>query len=307
MSVSLEEIQRSLDLRANSLIVTVFGDTILPLGGGTWLSGLIALMADFGLSERLVRTGVYRLQKLGILQSRTEGRRAYYSLSDLGRATFETAEKRIYQLPDKSWNGEWQLIYLLPGLSGKERRRVKKELAWQSFGEIGPSLLARPSNQTLDQSFLVKEETLKQFILPFTSKLDSEFPDVALSSLVANSWELDQLQSDYEKFIARFTMQEHDLDGLLRKNASAPFVLRTLLIHDYRHLLLHDPQLPEDLLPKNWTGTHASELAASIYKETASNAQNYAIEKLSPNEASEVKINPDFYRRFDNLDSDRQN
>ena len=34
-------------------------------------------------------------------------------------------------------------------------------------------------------------------------------------------------------------------------NGEAAFIGRTLLIHEYRRILLHDPDVPETLLPAN--------------------------------------------------------
>ena len=48
-------------VRAKSLLITIFGDTLEPRGGGVWLASLIQLAKPIGLSERLVRTSVYRL------------------------------------------------------------------------------------------------------------------------------------------------------------------------------------------------------------------------------------------------------
>ena len=43
--------------RVPSLIVTVWGDALVPHGGTAWLATLIALLAGFGVNERAVRTG----------------------------------------------------------------------------------------------------------------------------------------------------------------------------------------------------------------------------------------------------------
>ncbi len=72
-------------LRSGSLITTVFGDAIAPRGGTVWLGSLISVMADFGVSERLTRTSVFRLVKDGWLQSAQIGRRSHYRLTDEGR------------------------------------------------------------------------------------------------------------------------------------------------------------------------------------------------------------------------------
>ena len=42
-------------IRAGSLIITVYGDAILPRGGTVWLGSLINLLEPLGLNQRLVR------------------------------------------------------------------------------------------------------------------------------------------------------------------------------------------------------------------------------------------------------------
>ena len=81
----VDEFRSRPTMRAGSLITTVFGDAIAPRGGTVWLGSLIRALAEFGVSERLVRTSVFRLAKDGWLQSQQLGRRSYYSLTDTGR------------------------------------------------------------------------------------------------------------------------------------------------------------------------------------------------------------------------------
>ena len=50
--------RRQRPLRGGSLIITIFGDSIMPRGGAVSLGSLIALGAPFGLNERLVRTAI---------------------------------------------------------------------------------------------------------------------------------------------------------------------------------------------------------------------------------------------------------
>ncbi len=50
-------------VQAGSLIITVFGDAILPRGGRIWLGSLIRLLEPLELNERLIRTSVFRLAK----------------------------------------------------------------------------------------------------------------------------------------------------------------------------------------------------------------------------------------------------
>src|SRR5450755_4492623 len=88
--------RRQRPLRGGSLIVTLFGDSIMPRGGAVALGNLIALAAPFGLNERLVRTAAARLAKDGWLEGRRAGKRSEYHLSHDGRERFAEATRRIY-------------------------------------------------------------------------------------------------------------------------------------------------------------------------------------------------------------------
>ena len=68
-------------MRAKSLLITIFGDALEPRGGQVWLSSLIALARPLGVSERLVRTSVYRLAQEKWLERTASGRRSYYAIN----------------------------------------------------------------------------------------------------------------------------------------------------------------------------------------------------------------------------------
>ena len=70
------------DISARSVLVTVFGDTIAPLGGRVWLSDLFDLLAPFPFTERLVRTSMSRLVAEGWCVPEKVDRRSRYDLTD---------------------------------------------------------------------------------------------------------------------------------------------------------------------------------------------------------------------------------
>ena len=71
-------------VRAKSLLMTIFGDTLEPRGGGVWLGSLIRLAKPIRVSERLVRTSVYRLAQEKWLVGTSSGRRRFYQLTEAG-------------------------------------------------------------------------------------------------------------------------------------------------------------------------------------------------------------------------------
>src|SRR5437773_1151081 len=131
--------------RARSLIVTVWGDALAPHGGGVWLSGLIRLMAPFGMSERLVRTSVFRLVRDGWLKGQTLGRRSRYRLTREGARRFEAAHHRIYAMPAPQWGGDWAIVIAPPDAAPNPTRiELRDELAWEGFGAIAPGVYVKP-------------------------------------------------------------------------------------------------------------------------------------------------------------------
>ncbi len=81
----IDDFQKRRPIRAGSLIITVYGDSIVPRGGTVWLGSLSKLVEPIGINERLVRTSVYRLTNETWLRGEKIGRRSYYRLSGPGR------------------------------------------------------------------------------------------------------------------------------------------------------------------------------------------------------------------------------
>jgi phenylacetic acid degradation operon negative regulatory protein len=57
--------------------------------------------------------------------------------------------------------------------------------------------------------------------------------------------------------------------------AEQAFVIRTLLIHEYRRIHLRDPLLPHDLLPQDWIGSRAYALCAELYRRVFQAAERH--------------------------------
>ncbi|MCX7258471.1 MAG: phenylacetic acid degradation operon negative regulatory protein PaaX, partial [Polaromonas sp.] len=77
-----------------------------------------------------------------------------------------------------------------------------------------------------------------------------------------------QLAEAYGIFISTYApiLQELCLGPQDGVDDESAFLLRILLIHDYRRLLLRDPELPEVLLPPDWAGQQARRLCNALYR-----------------------------------------
>ena len=267
----LARFRRQRPLRGGSLIVTLFGDAILPRGGAIALGSLIELAAPFGLNERLVRTASARLAQEGWLEARRDGKLSEYRLSKSGRARFAEATKRIYSEPDTAWSGRWTLI-VVPPMRAAERNRIREELMWRGFGELSANVFAHPE---LDSQALRSQRHpggLLGKVVAFDAALGTED---APQRLVDLGWDLEDLGLRYQRFVARYAPV---LAELKRRRDIEPhdcFLVRTLLIHEYRRLHLRDPLLPAQLLRPNWPGAQAATLCRDIYARVFSPSEVY--------------------------------
>jgi phenylacetic acid degradation operon negative regulatory protein len=259
----VDEFRSRPTLRAGSLITTVFGDSIAPRGGTVWLGSLIQAMAEFGVSERLVRTSVFRLAKDGWLQSTQVGRRSFYSLTDEGREKFRVATHRIYGEPVTVWDGEWYLL-LLSNLDAQTKETVRRECAWLGFGALSANVLAHPAPVTPNLEITLQRlQVIDDVIAMGGQTLRS---DNAMRKLARSAWNLDDIDGRYERFVTMFRPLFHAMQKETEVAPRTAFVARTLLIQEYRKVLLRDPQLPLELLPSGWHGTAAYQLCRNLYR-----------------------------------------
>lgn len=293
-------------LRAGSLITTVFGDSIAPRGGTVWLGSLIRAMAEFGISERLVRTSVFRLVKDGWLQSTQIGRRSFYSLTDEGRERFRAATHRIYGEPVTDWDGNWCLL-LLSSLDAPDKETLRRECAWLGFGALSANLLAHPAPDESDLDLTLKRSGVADDVIMMSGRTSRS--DAAMRKLAGAVWSLDDIDARYVNFLAMFRPLFAETKKTRRVEPRTAFVTRTLLIQEYRKILLRDPQLPQDLLPARWHGTAAYQLCRNLYRGLHRTADEYLTEFMETADGPLPPPSGSYLQRFGGLedrDSDRR-
>ncbi len=286
-------------IRATSLITTVFGDAIAPRGGVVWLGSLIRVLADFGISERLVRTSVFRLVRDGWLTSNQSGRRSYYSLTEEGRERFAAATHRIYGQPVEDWDGEWTLL-LLGALDADLKDAARREFGWEGFGAISPSVLAHPGPDADELASVARRLGIRDSLLVMRARAVDSAP--VEREAVAAAWNLDEINDGYNAFLAQFDGVRDALGASACPSPRHAFHLRTLLIQEYRRVLLKDPQLPEPLLPSDWRGHEAFRLCSDLYRRIHRAADAWLTESMETEKGPLPKNSAAFYTRFGGLD-----
>ena len=287
--------------RSKSLVMTIFGDTIAPHGDTIWLGSLIELLAPFVVSDRLLRTSVFRLAQEGWLVANRDGRRSSYAILPQALPRFERANQRIYAPLAAHWDGSWTMLLAGNNIDAPTRANLKKELAWEGYGLIAPGLFGHPVAKVDVLGELLIRHGVQGTLLAVRC---SELPGVAgrpLRELAAEGWDLSAVVQGYRDFIAQFSA----LLALLQEGgpllAEQAFVIRTLLIHAYRRVQLHDPMLPVELLPDPWPGSEAYALARALYRMTQGAAEQHVMAVLQREDAEAPAADAAFYQRFGGL------
>jgi phenylacetic acid degradation operon negative regulatory protein len=116
---------------------------------------------------------------------------------------------------------------------------------------------------------------------------------------VGEGWDLSGVSAGYQQFIDQF---EPLLALPLPVAPEQAFVIRTLLIHAYRRVQLHDPMLPVELLPDPWPGARAYELARALYRAVYAAAEQHVMAAMLREDEHSAPAEAAFYQRFGGLD-----
>ena len=272
IAARLERFRQQGRVQAGSLITTVFGDAILPRGGRVSLGSLIRLLQPLGVNERLLRTAVFRLVKEEWLQSEAVGRKTDYMLTRSGRRRFVEASQQIYAADIPAWDRRWRLVLIVGDLDQRLRERLRRALFWHGLGETASGSFVHPTanlERVMDSLVFEGHDRVLSNLMPLmavNTRADQCATDI---DMVRCAWNLEELAQSYDGFVQKYEPIRLALaDGSQNdRSEEDAFLVRTLLIHDVRRLLLRDPKLPDSLLPSTWPGSRARQLCRDLYRK----------------------------------------
>jgi phenylacetic acid degradation operon negative regulatory protein len=288
------------DASARTVLVTVFGDGIEPHGGEVWAGSLLRLVEPLGMNERLVRTSLNRLVGEGVLVTRRHGKRSFYSVTPLARREFLQAERRIYHRLGDPWDGLWTVVVNTSDVAPPARAAVRQHLGRLGFSPLGPSVHISPYDQVdalrqvLSDLGLVNQLAVFRGEVPATVGLE----DADLARVVSS--ELKGLEPAWRKFLRRFRPLVEEPDGDLEPEAA--FLAQTLLIHNYRRIVLKEPELPAGLWPPGWVGDAAYDVAARCYHLLSGAAEAHLLAVCEDGGAPLLPLDPDYADRYPRAD-----
>jgi phenylacetic acid degradation operon negative regulatory protein len=237
--------------RTGSIVITVFGDAIMPRGGSVWLGTLLEFFKTLDIDSGVVRTAMSRLAADGWLERNKVGRNSFYRLAQKGWQTFDTAAKHIYNPKPADWTGRFELLLIA---NAADRDASREALKDAGFGSPLPGVWIAPSGVP------VPEQAAQAIRLEVSAEDDSG------RRLLSESWPLDRTADAYLKFMKTFEPLRGWIGRRERLSDADAFTARILLIHHYRRVVLRDPLLPAALLPRDWPGRAARQLCGEIFQ-----------------------------------------
>ena len=253
------------NISSTTLVFTFFCDVVTQHGGEIWLGSIVHALEPLGINERLTRTAVFRLVRDGWLESRKQGRRSYYRLTQTGQNYYQRAASRIYASRKPEWDEHWTLLFT--SLVPKEKREaLKRGLLWLGYGRLAAGVYALPCNTRVEVNELLADLELQDSVVQMRARADV---DESLKNLVLSHWSLDDLRQRYKAFTTHYVKARKILNDRTPAGAHSMFLLRVLLIHEYRKVLLSDPELPSEMLPAGWEAFAAQSLTSEIYRQLA--------------------------------------
>ena len=240
---------------ASDLLITVFGELMLPNGDSAWTKTLVRTLGLFDVEAKAARQAISRLSNKGWVTSERVGRRSRWSLTPWATSLLQRGAARIYAHGevDRDWDG--QLLVLLASVPEQRRTlrpKLNVSLGWAGFGSLGQGVWICPwTNREREATAILRDLDIGDATLFRSTMTDVGDP----RALAERAWELDALAVGYRVFLEAFD----EPSATCRPDAQSASRL-IYLVDAWRRFPLQDPSLPAALHSSEWPGDAAADL-----------------------------------------------
>ena len=269
--------------RVNHLLITVLGDYWWCRPEPLPSSGLIRVMAEFGIGADGTRSALSRLTQRGLLARSQQGRNTYYALTEQAMRMLKEGAERLFCFgtEEQAWDGTWSLVaFSIPEQERTLRHTLRNCLRWLTFGPLYDGLWISPHPRLEAAARLLDELSISTATL-FSARMLPRSRDGANWSSV---WDLQSLQTRYSQYIRQFEpLLRRVREGMV--GPAEAMVVRTRVMDAWRIFPQEDPDLPAGFLPPNWPRDAARGLCMEIYdtlKPLAEQRFNELIDLMAP-------------------------
>jgi phenylacetic acid degradation operon negative regulatory protein len=245
------------------LLLTLLGDYWWQHTESLPSAALVALLAEFGVSDSAARAALSRLTRNQLLVTSKIGRRTFVRLSERAAQILDEDARHIFSFgrDTQPWDGMWSLVaFSIPEDNRAARDALRKQLRWLGFAPLYDGLWVAPRDQAAE----VVGHLAELGITTATAFRATTVPGTEPDGSPQRAWDLEDLHARYDCFIAYAQqLRNRALDG--RISPVEALVARTRVMDEWRTFPGLDPDLPGELLPDSWPRAAARELFIATY------------------------------------------
>ena len=139
--------------RPPRLLLTLLGDYWWQRTEPLPSAAIVALLAEFGVSDSAARAALSRLTRNGLLVTSKTGRRTFSRLSSRAATILDDGARRIFSFGAASqpWDGMWSLVaFSIPEDNRAARDALRKQLRWRGFAPLYDGLWVSPRDHAAE-------------------------------------------------------------------------------------------------------------------------------------------------------------
>lgn len=235
---------------ARGLLFTLLGEYVLPGSHAVWTATVISVMARLGVEEKASRQALMRTAADGWLTAERIGRQTRWRLTASGVRLLTDGAERIYGFGANraDWDGSWLLVLARASEAERAARHLlRSRLTWAGFGSPAPGVwISTHAERLAEVEGILREAGLAGDAQVFRAR----HAGGQLAAMVAQAWDLAATAAAYDEFLTAFA------DAAARD----PLARTIELVHAWRRFPWTDPDLPRQLLPRQWSGARAAVL-----------------------------------------------
>ncbi|MEV4737675.1 MULTISPECIES: PaaX family transcriptional regulator C-terminal domain-containing protein [unclassified Microbacterium] len=239
-----------------SLLRTLIGLYLRPLGGWISTAHLVALADDLGIPAAPARTGIARLKQKGLLLAERRDVSGY-RLNPAAVPMLERGDRRIFAVRETTDADGWCLVsFSIPESARSVRHQLRRRLQWIGAGTVSAALWICPGHLQGEVEEIVDDLGARGWVTLFRGA----HPVIARSprEAAAEWWDLVALRAEHLAFQAS-----------LASLPVEPFAAYVRLLDAWRMLPYVDPGLPPAMLPEDWPGRRSVGEFARLSAELA--------------------------------------
>ncbi|MEZ5872361.1 MAG: PaaX family transcriptional regulator C-terminal domain-containing protein [Nitratireductor sp.] len=248
----LARLHQSGRLRVWSVVVTIFGDTIIQRGGIVSAATLQELATRLGIEPGALRTAISRLVRDGWITRLKSGRTNSYQLtSNAARVGFEAA-RVIYAATPQAPTRGYQLA-LLPQPETRPGEDDSALFTNAGFVQISPGAWLGPASGHL-------------------TEVPTDTANILMANVAAGnlpSWVIARITPpETAAALAELLHQAENLIQAFREGGADPLdatAARVVLIHEWRRIALRQAQAGSAILGPDWPGESCRSGVSALY------------------------------------------